>query len=158
MSNSGLTLLEILLVLTIISIIISLSFYFFNFFNQSNLILEETLKNLNRFVEITREKSRLGEDDATWGIVFINSTTKNFVIIFKNDPNRVFFLYDLPNFITFTDPPNNSNKLILFEKFSGKTTSTVVIVSNKRTNSQRFICIPTSSPSFISISIPCHEF
>jgi len=158
MKNKSLTLFEVLLVLTIISIIIGFSFYFFNFFSQSNFVFEETLNNLVKFIETAKEKSKLGENDANWGVVFVNSTTKNLVQIVKNNSTNIVFVYDLPNFVIYLDPPNNSSKLIFFEKFTGKTTSTKVLLKNKNTGLQKYICIPTSSPSFVSPSSTCYEF
>lgn len=158
MKNRSLTLFEALLVLTLLSIIISFSFYFLNFFNQANFLFNETLNNILRLIETTREKSKLAEENTFWGIIFINSTTKNYVQIVKNDVNNVVFVYDLPNFVIYLDPANNSSKTVFFEKFSGKTTSTRLLLKNKNTNLQMYICIPTSSPSFLSTSSLCSEF
>lgn len=158
LNNKGLTLFEVLLVLTILSIIISFSFYFLNSSRQSNFIFDETLENISRFIEIAREKSLLGEDNSSWGIVFINSSSKNFIQIFKDNPSSSYFIYDLPNFIIYLDPPPNTSKVLFFEKFSGKTTSTSVLLKNSNTNFQKYICIPTSSPSFISTSSSCFQF
>lgn len=158
MKNKGLTLFEVILVLIILSIIISFSFYFLNFFSQSNFLFEETLNNLVSLIETTREKSKLGEEDSSWGITFVNSTTKNFVRIFKNDPNNVVSVYDLPSFVIYLDPPNNSSTTVNFEKFSGKTVPTKILLKNKNTNNQKYICIPDVSPSFISENASCLQF
>jgi len=154
----GLTLFETLLVLIILSIIISFSFYFFNLVSQSELVFEETLNNLKNYVETAREKARLGEGGVSWEVVFVNSSTKHYVELKIYSSSTVVSRFDLPNFVVFLDPSPNTSKSVVFGSYSGTTTSSRVLLKNTRTNSQKYLCIPTSSPSFFSTSSLCSSF
>lgn len=151
----GFTLFETVLVLIILSFILGFGFYYFNQLSQTNFIFEENLKISLNFVQVAREKSLLGEDNSTWGIGFINSSTGSYLQIVKNNSSNLYFQYDLPKNLTFVNPPSNH---IFFEKFTGKTTETNVGLKNKITNSIKYICIPSSSPPFISVSSTCSRF
>ncbi|GBD34889.1 hypothetical protein HRbin35_00644 [bacterium HR35] len=151
----GFTLFETVLVLIILSFILGFGFYYFNQLSQTNFIFEENLKITLNFVQITREKSLLGENNSTWGIGFINSSTGSYIQIVKDSSSNLYLQYDLPKNLIFVNPPSG---YIFFEKFTGKTTGTNVGLKNKINNALKYICIPTSSSPFISPSSTCSRF
>ncbi|MER3581581.1 MAG: hypothetical protein C4347_01905 [Patescibacteria group bacterium] len=152
----ALTLFEVLLVLIVLSIILGFSLFTINFRNQSRFIFNETLKFITKNIDSTREKAVLNEDNALWEIKFVNSSTIYFFDILKN--NTTSQRFTLPPNIVFERPSNNSFLLVSFEKFTGKTTFTYLQIRNKITNEVKYVCIPTSSPAFISNDSICLEF
>jgi len=121
MKNKAFTLFEILLVLLLIGFIIGFSSYFyFNFF-KSDFVIKESANFIITILNLARQKALVGEENDNWGVWFVNTTTQDYFYLFKGSTSSLRNRYELPLQVTFLD---FSEKIVLFNKISGQTTST----------------------------------
>lgn len=136
------TFLEVLLVIIIIGIIVAFSSFFYGQITRSSFILDETASFIVNILKLSREKAFLGEENDNWGVWFKNNTsTVDYIFLFKGSTSTVKEKFDLPRQITFFD---FDEKIIIFNKNSGQTTSTIVKIGFLSGNQFRNISIPTS--------------
>ncbi len=91
--------------------------------SRSSFLVDETANYLTNIFNLTRQKSLIEEENSNWGVWLINSSSQDYFYIFKNSTSSVKERFNIANQITFFD---FTEKVILFNKLTGETTSTVV--------------------------------
>jgi|YNPMSStandDraft_1061717.scaffolds.fasta_scaffold52187_3 prepilin-type N-terminal cleavage/methylation domain-containing protein len=121
--HKGFTLIEILIVVLITGFIIGVISSFQTNISRSSFLVDETANYLTNIFNLTRQKSLIEEENSNWGVWLINSSSQDYFYIFKNSTSSVKERFNIANQITFFD---FTEKIILFNKLTGETTSTVV--------------------------------
>jgi prepilin-type N-terminal cleavage/methylation domain-containing protein len=121
--HKGFTLIEILIVVLITGFIIGVISSFQTNISRSSFLVDETANYLTNIFNLTRQKSLIEEENSNWGVWLINSSSQDYFYIFKNSTSSVKERFNIANQITFFD---FTEKVILFNKLTGETTSTVV--------------------------------
>jgi prepilin-type N-terminal cleavage/methylation domain-containing protein len=121
--HKGFTLIEILIVVLITGFIIGVISSFQTNISRSSFLVDETANYLTNIFNLTRQKSLIEEENSNWGVWLINSSSQDYFYIFKNSTSSIKERFNIANQITFFD---FNEKIILFNKLTGETTSTVV--------------------------------
>jgi len=121
--NKAFTLIEILIVVLIVGFIIGVISTFQANISRSGFLVEETAQYLINVLNLTRQKSLIEEENSSWGIWLINTSSQDYLYIFKNSTSSLKERFNLPTQITFFD---FNERIILFNKLTGETTSTKV--------------------------------
>lgn len=139
--NRGFSLLELLIVTSIIVVIASIGTGFY--LNYSKNVEINSIANVIVFdLKQVQSKAMIGEGGFKWGIHFVNNTTTFYYEIFStptdfNDAGKVIIYTNyLTNGVTFSSPGSDSSTDIIFNKISGGTAGTSVVIisqSNTRT-------------------------
>jgi len=138
--QNGFTLLELMLVIGILVIISTISQDFYGSFVSSTQ-LEDNAKTIIYDLRNTRDQAMNGQDDRLWGIHFVNGASDYYEIFSTptdyNDATKTISVTSyLRNGITFTNPAEGNNLDIIFNKISGQSASSSVVIKagpNERT-------------------------
>lgn len=126
------TLIETLIVVALIGFIFLLSSYLYIKFYQSGFSLEESANIIVKVLNLAKEKSIIAEENSNWGVWFINtSSPPDYFYLFKENTSTLINKYYLPKDVSFSD---FIEKTIIFNKFSGETTSTTLKISSYNKN------------------------
>jgi len=109
--------------------------------SRSSFLVDETANYLTNIFNLTRQKSLIEEENSNWGVWLINSSSQDYFYIFKNSTSSVKERFNIANQITFFD---FTEKVILFNKLTGETTSTVVKIGLINGKYRKEINISTS--------------
>lgn len=140
MKNKGFTLLEVLIVLAIVVLLGSMSVGFY--INYSKNVEINSVANIMIFdLKQAQSKSMIGEGGFKWGIHFVNGATDYYEIFstptdYSDGVKVIISTNYLSNGVTFSSPGSGSSTDIIFNKISGGTSGTSVVVisqSNTRT-------------------------
>jgi prepilin-type N-terminal cleavage/methylation domain-containing protein len=131
-SNSGFTLLEIMLVIGVIVIIAAISRDFYGRF-VAGAQLDNNAKIIIYDLRNTRDKARNGLNDRNWGIHFVNSTSDYYEIFstpsnYADPVKSVIVTNYLQNGLVFGFPTEGTNSDIIFTKISGQVASSSIII------------------------------
>ncbi|MCS7200748.1 MAG: prepilin-type N-terminal cleavage/methylation domain-containing protein [Patescibacteria group bacterium] len=145
---NGFTFLEVMLVIIIVGIVVSFGSFFYGQITKTTFLLEETSNFVVNVIKIAKEKSVLAEENDAWGIWFRNNaTTVDYLFLFKGNTSSIRETYSLPRQITFL---NFNDRIIVFTKNYGETTSTNIQLGFVSGEGTRVINIPTSGAITIS--------
>ncbi len=133
MKNRAFTLLEAVIVLILIS---SMSLYLVkltNLVSSDFFVLKSQTEYVKKSIETARERAVLGDKGQKWGVIFFNTTTKDYFYTFAGDTFETATSSE-KNFIdkslNFINIPLGSSSEIIFSKFSGELTASSSIIIN----------------------------
>jgi Tfp pilus assembly protein FimT len=124
---------ELLIILVLLSILVGLIVNLVGFSPQL-LLLRREAEKIRKTLEVAREKSLLQEGSLPWGVYFENTTTENVYYLFSGagfSSAQIKEKILLPATVVFTQPTSNSSTEVIFSRFNGKTTSTMIELSSK---------------------------
>lgn len=130
--NRGFTFLELLIVISIVAIISASGAAFYVSYSKTveiNSMASTIVSDLKQ----SQAKAMSGVGGFKWGIHFVNNTNDYYEVFSTatdySGASKVSTVY-LPVSITFTEPASNSNKNIIFNKISGSTSDSNIIISS----------------------------
>ena len=133
--NRGFTLLEILIVISILVIISSIGVG--SYLNYArNIEINSVTQNVIFDLKQTQSKAMTGEGSFKWGVHFVNST-RDYYEIFStptdySDVSKVTTATNyLSSSISFSNPAEGFTKDIIFNKISGGTVATSIVLSSQ---------------------------
>lgn len=133
MKNRAFTLLEAVIVLILIS---SMSLYLVkltNLVSSDFFVLKSQTEYVKKSIETARERAVLGDKGQKWGVIFFNTTTKDYFYTFAGDTFETATSSE-KNFIdkslNFINIPLGSSSEIIFSKFNGELTASSSIIIN----------------------------
>ena len=133
-SNSGFTMLELLLVLGIFAVLAAVAaFQLANF--QRGAKLESASKDIVGTLRLAHDRAVLGEDGNTdgsgdaWGIRFANAASDTYQTFFGStySSGNVKETVFLPSGVSFTAPTEGFNADVVFAKLIGTTTLQFIV-------------------------------
>lgn len=132
--KSGFTLLELMIVIGVLVIIATISKDFYGSFVPAAQ-LEDNAKTIIYDLRNTRDKAMNGQDDRKWGVHFVNSTSDYYEIFstatdYNDVSKNVVVTNYLRNNINFSLPVESVNQDIIFEKITGETASSSIIIKS----------------------------
>jgi prepilin-type N-terminal cleavage/methylation domain-containing protein len=123
MENKAFTLIEIVIVASIIAFIIGFSSYFYFKFSKSTFVIDESASLVVNILNLARQKAIVGEENDSWGVWLINTSTQDYFYLFKGTTSSLRERYQLPREVSFFD---FIEKTIVFQKLSGETSATTI--------------------------------
>jgi prepilin-type N-terminal cleavage/methylation domain-containing protein len=123
MKTEAFTLIEILVVSAIVAFIIGFSYYFYLKFSKSTFVIDESAGLVVNVLNLARQKAIVGEENDSWGVWLINTSTQDYFYLFKGTTSSLRERYQLPREVSFFD---FTQKTIVFQKLSGDTTATTI--------------------------------
>ncbi len=152
---TGFTLIEILIVTLLVGVIIGFSAYWYSKLTQTGFLIEETAAYLVNILNLAKQKAILAEENDNWGILVLNNEKNpDYAYLFKGTTSTIKGSFQLPQEVGFVDPPVNSSKIIVFNKVTGETTSTIISVGFVDSQLIKYIVIPTSAAIYITSTPP----
>ncbi len=146
----GFTLIEILLVSILIAFIIGFSAYWHYRISQSGLPIEEGASLVISVLNLARQKALIGEENDNWGVWLVNNQKNpDYLYLFKGSTSTIKETFSLPSGAGFLDPGVNSSKIIIFQKFSGITTSTTIQIGIPNSSFVKNILVSTSGAIYL---------
>lgn len=125
------SLLEVLIVIAIIAVIVAAGSGFYRNFGK-NVELTSTAQMIATDLRQMQGKAMVGEGGYKWGVHFINSTNDYYELFSTDGVNSTTTATStLSKSITFSDPNESTTKDVLFNKISGTTTATTVIIASE---------------------------
>ncbi len=153
---NGFTLIEILIVMILVSVIIGFSIYWYSKLTQTSFLVEETAVYLLNILNLARQKAILSEENEKWGVWLINNQKNpDLARLFRGTTSTIKETFTLPQEVGFFNPPVGSSKIIIFDKITGETTSTIISLGfSSGLTMLRYIIIPTSAAIYITSTQP----
>lgn len=146
--NKSFTLVEILIVIVIIGFIIGFSIYWYNKIYNTELLLNKTASYLVSILNLAKQKSLITEENKSWGVWLINNQNgPDLIRLIKENTSTIEETFNLPSGINFIEPQENFSKVIIFQKLSGETTSTIIKISYL--SKEKIINISTSGRIYL---------
>lgn len=133
--NKGFSLLELLIVMAIVVTIAAIGSGFYVNYGKG-IEIKSISSSISFDLKQVQAKSMIGAGGFKWGIHFVNGATDYYEIFSTptdySDGSKVIVSTNyLPASVTFSDPASSSTKDIIFNKISGGTTaSSVVMISS----------------------------
>lgn len=132
-NSPSFSIIELLVILILLAILVGIVVNLVGFSPQL-LVLRREAEKIHKTLDVAREKSLLQEGGLPWGVYFDNTTTEAAYYLFSgvqfsSAQNKEKIL--LPTTVIFTRPPTNSSTEVIFSRFKGETTSTVIELSLK---------------------------
>lgn len=126
---NGFTLTEVIIAAAIISFIIFYSSYIHpKIFDD--YIIDESANNIVNILNLAYQKSLISENNSSWGVWLISSSTKNYFYLFQNSTSSLIQKYELPGNIKFFD---FTEKIVIFQRLTGFTNSTTIKIGTSPT-------------------------
>lgn len=130
--NKSFTLVEILIVVSLlVGIFVIFLSSFLKISKEYFSLYNDTVK-IKAILEQARESSVLGLENQSWGVYFVNSSSAYYLFSgssFISSTNYSQFFLESSNI--FSDPAQNQTKEVIFQKYSGFTTSTQIKIKSK---------------------------
>lgn len=128
--QKGLTILELLIVIVLIVILGTTGIGFYRNYVKT-IEIESTAETIISDLKTVREKSMSGENDLKWGIHFVNGENDYYQIFSTatdfNEASIITTIF-LPSSISFFTPTEGQIIDVIFNKISGITTSTSIVI------------------------------
>lgn len=137
-NQNGFTLLELLLVISIIAIVTSIGAgYYRNY--VKNVEFDTVAKSIIFDLKSAQAKAMAGEDNLKWGIHFVNGASDYYEIFSTltdySDPSKTVTLTSyLSGTVVFSSPAEGFASDIIFNKISGSTASSSVVIAFEGNN------------------------
>lgn len=132
---SSFTLLEVIIVIALLSLLATVSSgYYRNYVRYVEL--DSQTKQILADLKHARAKAMTGENNLKWGIHFMNGANDYYELFSTpttyTDPSKVIdtTIY-LPGNVIFTTPSEGNTIDVIFNKITGNTTATSVILSSE---------------------------
>lgn len=139
--DKAFTLVEILVVSSLIAVILGFSIYFYFKLSQGNFSLDEGASLVTSVLNLAKQKAVIAEENANWGVwLKNNSNSPDYIYLFKNSTSTIQEDYQIPGDVSFFD---FNDKIIIFQKLTGETTSTTIKIGFSNGSNFRYIKIPS---------------
>lgn len=132
--KGGFSLLELLIVLSIVVVIASIGSSFYLNYGR-NIVINSMAETMTFDLKQAQSRSMIGEGGFKWGVHFVNGT-QDYYEIFSTptDYSDVAKVIISKNYLTagisFYDPTNSLSKDIIFDKISGSTAVTSIVINS----------------------------
>ncbi len=133
---SGFSLLEILIVMAILAIIGAIGSGIYANYGRG-IELNSVAESVSFDLKLAQSKSMVGEGGFLWGLHFVNGSPQQYYEIFSTPTNYadvgkvVVATTTLASSVKFTTPATASSLDIIFNKISGSTTGSSVVITNQ---------------------------
>lgn len=131
--NKGFTLLELLITIAVISVISVVGFGFYSNYNR-NVEIDSVSRVLVSDLKLAQSNSMSGVDGFKWGIHLVNGTDDYYELFstptnYSDSLKSVSFKKYLSDGINFSTPGEGSNIDVIFDKISGRTSTSSISLS-----------------------------
>lgn len=146
MQNKSFTLLEALLALGIFSLLFFGATSMTQLFSQDNIVARAQAKTIQSALQSARLRATRAEQDTSWGLYMKHETARDYAILFSGGSYLTAQTQEtlpLDPRATFSGLTENGTQEIVFEKSSGSTTSTTVVIASRKTGKAFTISVPS---------------
>ncbi len=146
MQNKSFTLLEVLLALGIFSLLFFGAASMSQLFSQDNIVAQAQTKTIQSALQSARLRATRAENDLPWGLYMKHEAVRDFAVLFSGNS---YFTAETQETLPldpraiFSSLAENGTQEIVFEKSSGFTTSTTVLIASRRTGKTFTISVPS---------------
>ncbi|MBP8994728.1 MAG: prepilin-type N-terminal cleavage/methylation domain-containing protein [Bacteroidales bacterium] len=128
--QKGFTLVELIISIALIAIIVGISFSNLGG-HQEKLEVDLEAEKIVAYLRETRNRAIAGQDDSSWGIHFVNTSSDDYYNLFKGltfSTSAIVETRFLSNKIQFLIPAINESVDVVFLKSSGELSSSEKII------------------------------
>ena len=161
-SKKGFSLLELMIVIAILAIIAAIGSGFYSNYSKT-IEIDSITANIISNLKQAQSNSMIGVGGYKWGVHFVNSTSNYYEIFstptdYSNGSKVITSTNYLSGGVVFTTPAQSSSQDIIFNKISGGTSASSIVITYNNTNktiSISDIGAITSSTSSTNNTIYC---